>query len=98
MCRLFLIPTHLRAENDTPRLWPRAFANASSPVPVNLGLQAEEEVKSELELWESFEASWEARTREGLPNSASVKVEAGIPDRSWTLRDIASRSINHPPN
>lgn len=37
-----------------------------------LASQTEEE-QSELELPESLEASWEPRTREGLPSSASVK-------------------------
>ncbi len=43
---------------------------------VMLTLQAEEEAQSELELRESLESSWEARTRDGLPNSAGLVKEA----------------------
>lgn len=60
----------------------KASAKTTSAVTAMLALQAEEEVQSELELWESLEESWEARTRERLPNSASVKGGGGKLDRS----------------
>lgn len=59
---LFLKPTRVRAENDIPNVWPRAFTNTSVVI-VMLTLRAKEEVQSELELWDSLEASWEARTK-----------------------------------